>query len=117
MTDLYREQLLIAVQDMQSEQLTRQLSAMTDDEMQDLIAVDLGLPKGTRFTDVQLEMLIEHELRGGAGPKPAVSPRGSVARPGEPLAVFFITTGLSVQSISYKFYRIVLKVEPSPRHS
>jgi hypothetical protein len=64
MTDTYREKLLASVQDMQSEQLTRQLRTMTDEELDNAICDGLEVPRGTQFTDEQLEMLIEsHKMQ------------------------------------------------------
>jgi hypothetical protein len=57
-TDAYRASLLQSVQMAQTQQRLREMS---DDELQELIAQGLGLPAGTRFTDAQIDMLIEHE--------------------------------------------------------
>lgn len=68
MTDTYREQLLASVQDMEREHFSRQLRTMTDEELNNEICDGLGLPRGTQFTDEQLEMLIESHKMQMQGP-------------------------------------------------
>ena len=57
MTDDYRARLIEAVQHSQMQQEVRE---MTDEQLNDIICNDLGVPAGTQFTDEQLEMIADY---------------------------------------------------------
>jgi hypothetical protein len=57
--DTYRDQLLASVEEMQSEQRRQQIRQMSLEQLNNAICNSLGVPRGTQFSDEQLEILIE----------------------------------------------------------
>jgi hypothetical protein len=55
-----RSKLIEAVDRVQRQEARQRFEAMPDEDMSAWICTSLGLPAGTRFTDEQLEMLLEH---------------------------------------------------------
>ena len=52
-----REKLIRALEQQRARKAKERFEQMTDEELEAVIAAELGLPPGVRFTDEQLEMI------------------------------------------------------------
>ena len=58
MTDTYREQLLEAVQNLERERFRQEVRRMSNEDLENAVCDIAGVPRGTQFSDEQLEMLL-----------------------------------------------------------
>jgi len=64
MTNMYREQLLASIEEMEREQFRQKVRRMGNEDLENAVCDSVGVPRGTQFSIEQLEIVIESHRQG-----------------------------------------------------